>query len=285
MAYECKNDSDQKLCMNELKTKFNNNGYKYVTFEDLNNSQKKRVQLNCQNIKKRGLISYNNCLIDQKEIALTGQLTQNKRAQIPTSNIEELFQSFFYIGVFDINKKSLGGGSGVAVSKNVIATNCHVAGTPDVRYILVYSVSTNRKKSIKPIYKASLIKSNQNADTCLIKIKKNNLKPVKIRSFKKLKFGEFVRAIGNPIGIFGHTSTGEINNIDEKFTYDKYFANNKVIIHDAVIGSGSSGGPLFDFKGNLIGLNTLGFTTGEGQLVGGAINLAVSADYILDLLD
>ncbi len=285
MSFECKNDTDKKLCINELKTKFFKDGNNYITFEDLNKSQARRVKLNCLNYKKRGLVTYNNCLAEQKEFALTGKLTDQKRKEISKSNIEELFKSFFYILVFDSNKKPIGQGSGIAVTKNIIASNCHVVGSPVIKYINIYSVSASRKKSIKPLYSAKLINSNYNADTCLVKIKKNNLKPVKRRSFKTLKFGEFVRAIGNPIGIVGHTSTGEINKIDENFINDEKFKNNKVIIHDATIGSGSSGGPLFDFKGNLIGLNTFGFTTSKGGLVGGAINVAVSADYIDELLD
>ncbi len=285
MSHECAKDTDKRLCINELKTKFFNDGNNYVTFEDLNKSQTRRVKLNCLNYKKRGLITYNNCLAEQKEFAVTGKLTDQKRKEVSKSNIEELFESFFYIEIFDSNKKIIGAGSGVAVTKNIIASNCHVIVVPKAKYILIYSVSADRKKSITPLYRAKLINSNYNADTCLVKIKKNNLKPVKRRSFKTLKFGEFVRAIGNPVGIVGHTSTGEINKIDENFFFDEKFKNNKVIIHDASIGSGSSGGPLFDFKGNLIGLNTLGFKTSKGQLVGGAINLAVSADYIDQLLD
>lgn len=285
MAYECKNDSDQKLCMNELKTKFNNNGYKYVTFEDLNNSQKKRVQLNCQNFKKRGLISYNNCLNNQKEIALKGELSKPKRAEIPKSNIAELFQSFFYLAVFDSNEKLLGTGSGVAIANNLIATNCHVVAENGVKIIDVYNVNTKKEKFTNPLQaNVMLYKVNLAADICILKLKKNNLKAVKLRSYKDLKIGEFVRAIGNPIGIIGHTSTGEINTL-KIFPFEKNSKKIKQIVHDATIGSGSSGGPLFDFRNQLIGINTAGFSTTDQQTVGGAINIAVSSDYIKDLLD
>ena len=90
--------------------------------------------------------------------------------------------------------------------------------------------------------------------------------------------------MGSPSGLIGYTSTGDIqwlgnaeglnntiSNIDE---FDK---DTKFIIHGANIDQGSSGGPLFDADGGIIGLNTMISDTA-------AENIAVSADHIKDLL-
>ena len=53
-----------------------------------------------------------------------------------------------------------------------------------------------------------------------------------------------------------------------------------MIHHDAAIGGGSSGGPLFNSNGDLIGLNTIGYT----ERTTGAFSLAISADHINDVL-
>ena len=65
---------------------------------------------------------------------------------------------------------------------------------------------------------------------------------------------------------------------------------NKIIIHDAAMGSGSSGGPLFDIAGNLIGINTWVISSKEaahgegGYYVSGGFGNALSADHIKDVL-
>ena len=137
-------------------------------------------------------------------------------------------------------------------------------------------------------------------DVCILEIipnKKNeafNLVPVKrMISFKKLKRGQFVRSFGSPAGLVGHTDTGSINflgnahegsvakygggkNKDgtKNFVY-KINKDTKIIAHSAIISSGSSGGPLFNKSGDLIGLNTMG---------SGNIFFAVSADYVEELM-
>ena len=70
---------------------------------------------------------------------------------------------------------------------------------------------------------------------------------------------------------------------EDALEYTKYFLSmydkdTKLIVHGATIHQGSSGGPLFDKDGAIIGLNTLGFDKTAAK------NVAVSADHIKDLL-
>ena len=106
--------------------------------------------------------------------------------------------------------------------------------------------------------------------------------PVKrLIEFDKLERGDRVTALGTPRSLEGYTSSGSINYLGlAKSDPDiiKYLdGDTKIIIHDATIDHGSSGGPLFDKSGNLIGLNTLGIGSGMNIFV------TVSADYITDL--
>ena len=96
------------------------------------------------------------------------------------------------------------------------------------------------------------------------------------------------------MGIVGHTADGNINAL-EIFKTDGLGHNlktpNKIIVHDAAMGSGSSGGPLFDIAGNLVGINTWVITSREasngegGRYVSGGFGNALSADHIYDVLD
>ena len=92
---------------------------------------------------------------------------------------------------------------------------------------------------------------------------------------KKLRKGSFVRAMGSPGGMKGHTSTGDIQWLGNAKELDRNFQgqlinpdegegfdeNTKFIVHSARVHSGSSGGPLFDDDGSIIGLNTLKIQT------------------------
>ena len=111
------------------------------------------------------------------------------------------------------------------------------------------------------------------------------------KAFNKLKKGNFVRAMGSPGGMIGHTSTGDIQWLGDGKQLDRNFdgelldadgfnfdENTKFIVHGARVHQGSSGGPLFDKDGAIIGLNTLiSYTAAE--------NIAVSADHIKELMD
>ena len=132
-----------------------------------------------------------------------------------------------------------------------------------------------------------------NKDICIIKhnpkdFYKVTMKPIsKFGSFKKLKKGSFVRAIGSPGGMYGFASEGSIQwlgygeDLNRNFNYKLLKAfdkDTKFIVHGAKVHKGSSGGPLFDADGNILGLNTLISDTA-------AENIAVSADHIRELLD
>ena len=100
----------------------------------------------------------------------------------------------------------------------------------------------------------------------------------KFIKFDSLARGDFVRAIGTPTGMEGHSSQGEIQYLGsaaETAVGLGYDEDTKVINHSADIDSGSSGGPLFDKNGHLVGLNTFGDEK---------FNFAISADHIKELL-
>jgi len=299
---ECKDDPDKKLCGKEVRIKFKNDGHEYVTFEDLSKEQSNRVQLNCSVDKTFGLVPYNECLYKNKQLALGNKLTGPDDGEVRVaSNIDKLKQYSYHILAFNedgYDKGEVWSGTGVAIAKNLIATNCHVILDEEetlkkkrVQYLEVILVTNllNKKKAGKvKLFKKGY---DKDIDICILKTK-TDLKFVekKIR-YSKLKQTDSVRALGNPKGIIGHTSQGRITAL-EIWEYDivhptinknpiKVQIPLKMIHHDAAIGEGSSGGPLFDVGGNLVGINTQGFFEGTT----GGFSVAISADHISDLLD
>ena len=279
---ECNEDPDKKLCGVEVRARFITDGNEYVILNGLDKDQKRRVKMECLSNKKYGLVSYNDCLENKKIAAVGGTLTEKNVEKKPKSNIDRL-KSLTYL--IDINGGK-SNGSGVAIAKDIIATNCHVVfGKTEkgqinfkdpAKIIEVRDISDDIN-----LVSTAKIHQISDYDICLIKTTKKNFTFVKVlKKFKKIKVGEFVRAIGNPVFFVGHSASGEVNKKME-------FEDLKWILHNAAIGSGSSGGPLFDKDGSLMGLNTLVFSDKETKdfNFGGNFNIAVSADHIKELLN
>ncbi len=162
------------------------------------------------------------------------------------SSAEKVYQhvnnSIFMI--FETNKsdpnKVVAYGSGVAVSKNIIATNCHVALKADTSFVKI-------QKKFQP---ATLIYKDEPDDICLLKIPENTLIAVSFRAANSVKIGEEVYSIGSPRGYEKSISRGIISNKIK-------FKDTAILQTDASLSPGSSGGGLFDTQSHLIGMTFL----------------------------
>ncbi len=314
---ECENSSNEQACKTEIKSNFLKDGNEYADFSELTEDQIESVKWQCSRKRKYGLEAYNICLERNIDKMLGGTFfaEENKKVK-PKSNIENLEQSVVYIEVIVYNKKEnlempLISGSGVIIDKKNIATNCHVAmaGATDEHIKSMLEAKWDPEDLSKEIWvqpinekkdwaSVKLIKKDTSKDVCILShnskgVFKISMKPIKnFVPFKKLRKGSFVRAMGSPGGMKGHTSTGDIQWLGNAKELDRNFQgqlinpdegkgfdeNTKFIVHSARVHSGSSGGPLFDDDGSIIGLNTLiSYTAAE--------NIAVSADHIKELLN
>ncbi|HEY9693015.1 MAG TPA: S1C family serine protease [Oculatellaceae cyanobacterium] len=169
-----------------------------------------------------------------------------------------------------------GHGSGFIVSKDgLIITNAHVlAGAPSVVTVKFFD-GKQVPADVIGFAKGGL-------DLAVLKIARpQNLTTVALGSPKSFKVGNRVYAIGTPLDEdLNNTFTqGSISRLDEK---------ESMIQHTASINPGNSGGPLFNSKGEVIGVNTAGILgdvqDGQGNRIGFAagtnINLAISLDRI-----
>jgi len=310
---QCSNSSNKSACIQEVKANFISDGNEYADFDDLTEDQIESIKWNCIRARKHGLLAYNVCLLKFIDKAKGGNLFDNDNNPPPQNNIEQLEESVVFIAraALNLNKDPIEeydftSGSGVIISKKEIATNCHVAMAKPTNKDFLKFLKEERKWNLKDMKLTTWIKVINQKDWAIAKLTKKNVKkdvciiehvpkdafkvsmtPIKkFLSFEKLKKGKFVRAMGSPGGMIGHTSTGDIQWLGtaegltgmfgSKFIED-FDKDTKFIIHGAKIAGGSSGGPLFDADGYIIGLNTLSSETA-------AENMAVSADHIKDLL-
>ena len=158
------------------------------------------------------------------------------------------------------------------VNKNgLIITNKHVVGDIEAEY----KVITNDNKT----YPAKNIARDPLNDLAVLKIDAKDLTPLALGDSDKIKLGQFVLAIGTPLGEFKNTVTlGIVSGLGRGITAGSPFENfveqlDNVIQTDAAINPGNSGGPLVNLSGQVIGINTA--VSAQGQNLGFAIPINV----------
>ena len=156
----------------------------------------------------------------------------------------------------------LGLGTGIIVSSDgYILSNSHVTGEKfSTCYVTIEDKNT---------YTGTVVWSDSGLDLSLTKIKANDLVPASIGNSEKIRVGETVYAIGNPIGYqFRRTVTSGIisalNRTIKLQENDEDVYMSDLIQTDATINPGNSGGPLVNTKGEVIGVNSVKITSAEG---------------------
>jgi serine protease Do len=164
-------------------------------------------------------------------------------------------------------------GSGFIVSPDgLILTNAHVVdGAQEVTVKL-----TDRRE-----FKAKVLGSDKQTDVAVIRIDAKNLPTVKIGNPEVAKVGEPVLAIGSPYGFENSATAGIISAKSRSLPEDTYVP---FIQTDVAVNPGNSGGPLFNLKGEVIGINSQIYSqTGGYQGVSFAIPIDV-ATHVEDQL-
>lgn len=175
------------------------------------------------------------------------------------------------------NETSLGLGTGMIVTENgYILSNEHVTGG---KYSTCYVTLENGS-----VYDGTVVWSDSDLDLSITKIEASGLKNVTLGDSSKIRIGETVYAIGNPIGFeFRRTVTSGI--ISSKNRTIKLEEENNVsymsdlIQTDATINPGNSGGPLIYPNGEIVGINTVKISSAEG------IGFAIPINVVKPVID
>ncbi len=146
-------------------------------------------------------------------------------------------------------------GSGFIISSDgYIATNNHVIDGADE---IIVRLSDRRE------FEAEVIGADKRSDMALLKVKADHLPVVKLGSSAKLKVGEWVLAIGSPFG-FDHSVTAGIVSAKGRSLPEGNSNYVPFIQTDVAINPGNSGGPLFNLKGEVVGINAQIFSRTGG---------------------
>jgi len=172
--------------------------------------------------------------------------------------MDEFYYRFFFGGVPQREQVRQSLGSGFIISTDgYILTNNHVVDkAKDIRVAL----ADGRVLEAKLVGKAAEI------DVALIKVEAANLPAVALGDSDTTDVGDWVLAIGNPFGL-SHTVTKGIVSAKGRVIGAGPYDN--LIQTDAAINPGNSGGPLFNLRGEVVGINTL--IVAQGQNLGFAV--------------
>ena len=165
-------------------------------------------------------------------------------------------------------------GSGTIVNSNgYIITNRHVVLTSDDRTgAVTIANAAYVTLSDKREFKAQVLGVDEKTDIAVLKINEKNLPFARFADSDKCRVGDIVFAIGNPLGVGMTVTSGIVSGLSRSDT-GVGLAYQDFIQTDAAINAGNSGGPLIDFEGRIIGMNTM-IRTASGQ--GGNIGIGFS---------
>lgn len=189
--------------------------------------------------------------------------------------LEEFFKRFGIPGIprgpnqgpREYKSQSLG--SGFIISQDgYILTNAHVVNAADE---VIVKLSDQRE------FKAKLIGADKRTDVALIKIDANNLPKVKIGDPAKLKVGEWVAAIGSPFGLENTMTAGIVSAVGRALPKENYVP---FIQTDVAINPGNSGGPLFNLKGEVVGINSQIYSRSGGSM---GLSFSIPIDVAMDV--
>lgn len=172
-------------------------------------------------------------------------------------------------------------GSGLIVSSDgYIITNNHVVQEADHNGIKVTLLD-------KRTFDAKLVGRDPTTDVAVIKINGDNFPIVSLGNSDSVHVGEWVVAIGNPLGLDYTVTQGIVSALGRNINIirDQYGIED-FIQTDAVINPGNSGGPLVDLHGQVVGINTaIATNTGSYEGYGFAIPINIAEKVAKDLID
>jgi serine protease Do len=218
-------------------------------------------------------------LVDREGPAVVNvRVTQTvaRRSQLPGIPEDDPFFDFFHRFIpqprgGDRGEPEIqsGLGSGFIISTDgYILTNRHVVDEAD---------TVNVRLTDKREFKAKVVGTDKRTDVALLKIDAKDLPTVPMGDANNIHVGEWVLAIGSPFGFENSVTAGIVSAVNRALPDENYVP---FIQTDAAINPGNSGGPLFNMKGEVIGINSQIYSRTGGFM---GLSFAIPIDVAIDV--
>ena len=189
----------------------------------------------------------------------------------PNDPASEIFRRFFpqAPGGQQPQQENRSLGSGFIISADgYVMTNAHVIDGAD---------EVTVKLLDKREFRAKVIGADKRTDGALLKIEASGLPAVRLGDSSQLKPGEWVVAIGSPFGFEHSVTAGIVSAKGRALPQENYVP---FIQTDVAINPGNSGGPLFNLRGEVVGINSQIFSRSGGFM---GISFAIPIDLAMDI--
>ena len=197
----------------------------------------------------------------------------------PGSPFEDFFEEFLNRrggeAMPNVPATSLGSGFVIDAAKGYIATNNHVIKDADEVRVTLHDDTT---------LDAEVIGRDEKMDLAVLRVKTDHkLTAVSFGDSDVLRVGDWVLAIGNPFGLGGTVTAGIVSAQQRNINAGPY---DDFIQTDASINRGNSGGPMFNDRGDIIGINTAIFSPSGGSVgIGFAIPINLAKPVLNQLIE
>lgn len=163
----------------------------------------------------------------------------------------------------------MGLGSGFIINQDgIILTNAHVVA--DASEVTV-------KLTDKREFRAKVIGIDKPSDVAVLQIKASNLPTVRIGDTNKINVGEWVLAIGSPFGFENSVTAGIVSAKSRRLPDENYVP---FIQTDVAVNPGNSGGPLFNMRGEVVGINSQIYSRSGGYQ---GLSFAIPIDVAMNV--
>jgi serine protease Do len=194
--------------------------------------------------------------------------------RLPTVPEDDPFYEFFRRfmpqvpgGPREFESQSLGSGF-LITADGYLLTNAHVVEAADE-----ITIKLNDKRE----FKAKVIGSDRKTDIALLKIDATGLPAVRIGDPMKLRVGEWVIAIGSPFGFESTVTAGIVSAKGRSLPQENFVP---FIQTDVAVNPGNSGGPLFNLRGEVVGINSQIYSRTGGFM---GLSFAIPIDVAMDI--
>lgn len=179
-------------------------------------------------------------------------------------------------------------GSGIIISEDgYILTNNHVVSSTSSNSYYQLSEATGLTVNLyndQTEYEAKVIGTDSYSDLAVLKIEAENLSVATLGNSENVKVGEFVMAVGNPLGMDSSVTGGMVSAVNREVSDNE--GNTYLAIQtDAAINSGNSGGALVNANGEVIGINTLKLAGNGIEGIGFAIPISTTTEIVNQLIE
>lgn len=207
-------------------------------------------------------------------VSITSEKVERRAVRGFESPFDDFWDRFFGIPRDREREfRSRAAGTGFFVSEDgYIVTNNHI-----VESAIKVTVTTLQEEE----YQAKIIGTDPDTDLALLKVKAEGHSFAVLGDSDKLKVGEWVLAVGNPLGL-SHTVTAGIVSAKGRFQLTRDLDYQDFIQTDAAINRGNSGGPLINMEGKVIGINSIIYSPSGGNI---GIGFAISSKLAKSVID